>query len=159
MFFLLIICFGRWTSYQKIDKKKQTKETKCRDPIFAILLYGNLAAIIAVAGVYGTSAFTEAVTDSTSGYNYNGYIYATFILGAVAIVLTGVSLPIMMCIPMILIKCSLISMLILSGVMMAMSFVYGNIWGGIFGVSIMLFSVSVITCAPNEIYLLLTCTT
>lgn len=111
----------------------EKQETKCRDPIFAILLYGNLAAIIAVAGVYGTSAFTEAVTDSTSGYNYNGYIYATFILGAVAIVLTGVSLPIMMCIPMILIKCSLISMLILSGVMMAMSFVYGNIWGGIFG--------------------------
>lgn len=125
---------GHLTKYSLIQIHK---ETKCRDPIFAILLYGNLAAIIAVAGVYGTSAFTEAVADSTSGYNYNGYIYATFILGAVAIVLTGVSLPIMMCIPMILIKCSLISMLILSGVMMAMSFVYGNIWGGIFGVSIL----------------------
>ena len=50
----------------------------------------------------------------------------------------------MMCIPMILIKCSLISMLILSGVMMAMSFVYGNIWGGIFGVSILCYMLYII---------------
>ena len=42
----------------------------------------------------------------------------------------------MMCMPMMLIKCSLISMLLLSGVAMVMSFVSGNIWGGIFSVSL-----------------------
>ena len=35
-------------------------------------------------------------------------------------------------------------MLILSGVMMAMSFVYGNIWGGIFGVSILCYMLYII---------------
>jgi len=49
-------------------------------------------------------------------------------------VFTGFCLPIMMCIPMILIKASLIGMLILSGAMMVVSFLSGNIIGGIFGV-------------------------
>ncbi|KAL7536103.1 hypothetical protein ACHAXR_006920, partial [Thalassiosira sp. AJA248-18] len=111
----------------------EKQETKCRDPIFALLLYGNVIAIIAVAGIYGTEAFTDAVDDSTSGYSYEGYIYATFILGAVSIVLTGVTLPIMMCIPELLIKVSLILMLILSGVMMVMMFLTGSIFGGIIG--------------------------
>ena len=88
-----------------------------------------------MAGVYGTTAFSEAIDDSTSGYDYKGYVYATFILGAVSIVFTGLALPIMMCIPELLIKVSLILMLILSGVMMVFSFLGGNIIGGIFGVS------------------------
>lgn len=111
----------------------EKQETRCRDPIFAVLLYGNVAAIVIVAIVYGAAAFTEAIDDSTSGYSYEGYIYATFILGALAIVLTGFALPIMMCIPELLIKASLIMMLVLSGVMMAFSFATGNILGGIFG--------------------------
>mmetsp|Transcript_28641 Transcript_28641/g.51793 ORF Transcript_28641/g.51793 Transcript_28641/m.51793 type:complete len:493 (-) Transcript_28641:409-1887(-) len=111
----------------------QKQATRCRDPIFALLLYGNVAAIIAVAGIYGTEAFSDAVSDTTSGYNYTGYIYATFVLGAVAIILTGITLPIMMCIPEMLIKVSLIMMLVLSGVMMVMMFLSGSIIGGIFG--------------------------
>ena len=114
-----------------------SQETKCRDPLFAILLYGNVGAIIAVAGVYGTQAFSDAINDQTSGYSYEGYVYATFILGAVAIILSGISLPIMMCIPELLIKVSLIMMLILSGVMMVMMFLSGSIFGGIIGVSLM----------------------
>lgn len=112
----------------------EKQATRCRDPIFAILLYVNVAAIAIVAGVYGTEAFSETVTESTSGYNYNGYIYATFILGAVAIILTGITLPIMMCIPELLIKASLIMMLVLSGIMMVMGFLSGNFTGAIFGV-------------------------
>ena len=110
------------------------KETKCRDPIFALLLYANVGALAGVAGAYGTSAFSEAVDDTTStGYNYTGFINVTFICGAIAIILSGVSLPIMMCIPELLIKVSLLTMLVLSGAMMVVSFMAGNIWGGIFG--------------------------
>mmetsp|Transcript_12135 Transcript_12135/g.25612 ORF Transcript_12135/g.25612 Transcript_12135/m.25612 type:complete len:478 (+) Transcript_12135:228-1661(+) len=111
----------------------EKQETKCRDPIFALLLYGNVGAIAGVAAAYGTAAFSEAVDDGNSGYNYQGYINVAFVTGAIAIVLSGGSLPIMMCIPTALIKVSLFTMLILSGAMMVMSFIYGNIWGGIFG--------------------------
>lgn len=89
-----------------------------------------------MAGIYGTQAFSDSISDTTSGYNYLGYVYATFILGAVAIVLSGISLPIMMCMPMALIKCSLIGSVILSGVSMVLMFVWGNILGGIFSVSL-----------------------
>ncbi|KAL9184924.1 hypothetical protein ACHAXT_002701 [Thalassiosira profunda] len=109
----------------------EKQATRCRDLPFALLLYGNLAAIIAVAAVYGADAFTDAISDSTSGYDYSGYVYATFILGAVAIILTGVTLPIMMCIPEILIKVSLVLMVVLTGVMAVWFFVAGSIFGGI----------------------------
>mmetsp|Transcript_24107 Transcript_24107/g.43408 ORF Transcript_24107/g.43408 Transcript_24107/m.43408 type:complete len:282 (+) Transcript_24107:129-974(+) len=115
----------------------EKQPTSCRDPIFALLLYANVASIVAVAGIYGTAAFGEAIDDSTSGYNYEGYVYATAILGLVAIVLSGLTLPIMMCIPELLIKVSLVMMLILSGVMMVLSFLSGSIFGGIFGVSVL----------------------
>jgi len=110
----------------------EAQPTKCRDPIFALLLIGNVAAICAVAGIYGSTAFDQ--NQNTSGENYDGYVVAAFVLGAIAMVFTGFCLPIMMCIPMILIKASLIGMLILSGAMMVVSFLSGNIIGGIFGV-------------------------
>mmetsp|Transcript_32660 Transcript_32660/g.70473 ORF Transcript_32660/g.70473 Transcript_32660/m.70473 type:complete len:497 (-) Transcript_32660:1087-2577(-) len=112
----------------------EKQPTTCRDPIFALLLYANVVSIAAVAGIYGTKAFGDAIDDSTSGYNYEGYVYATVILGLVAIVLSGVTLPVMMCIPELLIKVSLLMMLILSGLMMVFSFLSGNISGGIIGV-------------------------
>eukprot|EP00985_Skeletonema_marinoi_P002813 scaffold1165_cov110-Skeletonema_marinoi.AAC.2 len=110
----------------------EAQPTKCRDPIFALLLIGNVAAICAVAGIYGSTAFDQ--NQNTSGENYDGYVVAAFVLGAIAMVFTGFCLPIMMCIPMILIKASLIGMLILSGAMMVVSFLSGSIIGGIFGV-------------------------
>eukprot|EP00986_Skeletonema_menzelii_P005400 scaffold1953_cov146-Skeletonema_menzelii.AAC.4 len=110
----------------------EQQPAKCRDPIFAFLLIGNVAAIAAVAGIYGSTAFDQQVNNS--GGSYDGYVAAAFVLGVIAMVFTGFCLPLMMCIPMILIKASLIGMLILSGAMMVVSFLYGNIWGGIFGV-------------------------
>jgi hypothetical protein len=99
--------------------------------------------------VYGTSTFTafineatssDATTASTTGagseYNYTGYIYSTFILGALSMIFTAVTLPIMMAIPQTLIKCSLLLMLVLSGVMMVSMFLMGQILGAIFGVRV-----------------------
>lgn len=109
----------------------EKQPTKCRDPIFALLLLGNVGAIAAVAAIYGTKAFDQSV--NSSGANYNGYIAAAFILGAIAMIFTGFCIPIMMCIPELLIKVSLIGMLVLSGAMMVISFISGSYIGGIFG--------------------------
>lgn len=119
----------------------EKQATRCRDPAFAILLYGNVAAIAAVAAMYGANAFNQAIsstdtgTNVDSGYSYTGYMYATFILGGIAMVFTGITLPIMMCIPSLLIKVSLLLMLVLSGLMAAYMFISGSIVGGIIGVS------------------------
>jgi hypothetical protein len=96
--------------------------------------------------VYGTSTFTAFVNEATSSeatstsagseYNYTGYIYSTFILGALSMIFTAVTLPIMMAIPQTLIKCSLLLMLVLSGVMMVSMFLMGQIIGAIFGVRV-----------------------
>ncbi|KAL7544446.1 hypothetical protein ACHAWF_007829 [Thalassiosira exigua] len=115
--------------------KGEDQEKKCRDFPFAILLYGNVGAIIAIASAWGKDAFDQQLDEtSVSGHDYNGYIYSVLILGAISLILTGVTLPIMMCIPEMLIKLSLILMLILSGAMMVFSFISGNVLGGIFGV-------------------------
>jgi hypothetical protein len=78
---------------------------------------------------------TTTSTGSASEYNYTGYIYSTFILGALSMIFTAVTLPIMMAIPEALIKCSLLLMLVLSGFMMVSMFLMGQIIGAIFGVS------------------------
>lgn len=116
----------------QVSSGGEKQPVKCRDPLFALLLLGNVGAIAGVAATYGTIAFDTTL--SSNGYNYTGFVYAAFILGAIAMVFTGFCLPIMMCIPEFLIKTSLIGMLILSGVMMVISFVSGNIIGGIFSV-------------------------
>lgn len=109
----------------------EKQPAKCRDPIFAVLLIANVAAIAGVAATYGATAFDQE--ENNGGYSYNGYIAAAFILGAISLVFTGFCLPIMMCIPELLIKASLIGMLILAGVMMVVSFLYSNFIGGILG--------------------------
>lgn len=119
----------------------EKQATRCRDPAFAILLYGNVGAIAAIAAIYGADAFNAAISSTDagenvdSGYSYTGYMYATFILGAIAMVFTGITLPIMMCIPSLLIKVSLLLMLVLSGLMAAYMFISGSIIGGVIGVS------------------------
>lgn len=113
-----------------------SQETRCNDPIFAFLLYGNIAAIAAVVSIYGTDAFYSSIEDSsttTDGYDYSGYIYATMVLGLFSIIFSGLTLPVMMCIPELLVKMSLFFMVGLSGAMMVMSWLYGNILGGILG--------------------------
>lgn len=114
--------------------------TRCNDPIFAFLLYGNVAAIAAVVSIYGTDAFYATMeggssfgSTTTDGYDYSGYIYATLVIGLFSVIFSGLTLPVMMCIPELLVKMSLFFMLGLSGAMMIMSWIYGNIIGGIVG--------------------------
>lgn len=55
------------------------------------------------------------------------------VLGLFSIIFSGLTLPVMMCIPELLVKMSLFFMVGLSGAMMVMSWLYGNILGGILG--------------------------
>jgi hypothetical protein len=64
---------GHYTTPQggtNIAHEHQPAQTKCNDPFFAFLLYGNLAAIAAVAVIYGPGSFNSA--ESNSGFDYTG---------------------------------------------------------------------------------------
>jgi hypothetical protein len=58
------------TQVEAGNHEHQPKKTGCNDPIFAFLFYGNLAAIFAVAAIYGPSAFDT--TTSNSDFDYTG---------------------------------------------------------------------------------------
>lgn len=113
--------------------------TRCNDPIFAFLLYGNIAAIAACVSIYGTDAFFDSVDSSSTvagtsdSYDYSGYIYATAALGLISMIASGLTLPILMCIPEALVKMSLFFMVGLSGAMMVYSWLSGNFLMGIIG--------------------------
>lgn len=110
--------------------KGEKQETRCRDPIFAFLLYANLAAIIAVAAVYGRDAFE---TTNDSGTDYEGYAYAVLITGGASLVFSAIMVWIMMRIPETLIKVSLIFSVIASGVWAVLAFLSGSIAAGVIG--------------------------
>jgi hypothetical protein len=51
-------------------EQHQPSKTGCNDPIFAILFYCNLGAILAVAVIYGPGSFDTST--SNSGFDYSG---------------------------------------------------------------------------------------
>ena len=106
------------------DHPQDAPKTGCNDFIWAILLYGNVAAILAVAVIYGPGSFGEA--DSTSGYDYTGYVYAGLILAVISVILSGLGLGMNMCCPELMIKLGLLFVVIMSGVWMALSFLAGQ---------------------------------
>jgi len=110
--------------------KGEKQETRCNDPLFALLFYGNVGAIVGVAAAYADQAFTD---DTTSGYEYEGYLYAAIICGGLALVFSALLVALMMRIPQFLIKTSLIFMVGLTGFWMVISFATGAIGIGIMG--------------------------
>mmetsp|Transcript_5203 Transcript_5203/g.9981 ORF Transcript_5203/g.9981 Transcript_5203/m.9981 type:complete len:273 (-) Transcript_5203:1138-1956(-) len=113
--------------------KGSKQEVRCRDPIFALLLYANVGAICGVVGAYGTAAFEKAFGDANSTVDWAPYLYAAAVTGIFSMVLAGIMFLVMMRIPQFLIKTSLIFVVILSGVWCVIAFVGGNIIGGIIG--------------------------
>ena len=108
----------------------------CKDPIFAVLFYVNLFAILGCGIVFGPDAFSDDAT-----YEYNGYIYATVVAACLSLLFSAGGLAVLMCIPELMIKVSLIFVVVVSGVWMVLSFLSGNIVGGIFG--LIFFAISV----------------
>lgn len=123
--------------------KKQP--TKCRDPVFAILLYANVAAIIGVFIKYGTNPFADTADqqqqqegqqnngDVVVENDYTGVIYSSIATAGFAAVLSAIMLQILMCIPGILIKVALIFNVALAGLAAAAGFLTGNFILGIIG--------------------------
>lgn len=116
---------GNWT-------KGERQPTKCRDPIFAVLFYINLGAILGVAAILGSDSL-QGQSTSTGNIDFTGYMYAVFITGTIAIILSFLMMLVMMRIPTLLIKVSLIFVVALSGVWAAIAFVTGNFILGIIG--------------------------
>mmetsp|Transcript_7580 Transcript_7580/g.11086 ORF Transcript_7580/g.11086 Transcript_7580/m.11086 type:complete len:500 (-) Transcript_7580:1202-2701(-) len=112
--------------------KKQP--TKCNDPLFAVLLYVNVAAIIGVTIAYGTNPFTQvddANNDADSGIaisaNYSAIIKIAIATASFASVLSGIALQIMMCIPGILIKAALLFNVLASALVVIFGVVTGQL--------------------------------
>lgn len=108
----------------------QKQETKCNDPIFAILFYITVFAMLAVSITYGPSAMEE---DNGDSFDYSGYVIATVIVVCLSFLASGGALAIMMCIPETLIKVALIFVVVLAGIWMVMAFLSGQIFAGIMG--------------------------
>jgi hypothetical protein len=100
----------------------------CKDPIFAILFYVNVAAIVATAVIYGPAAFDDAAE-----FTYEGYIYAALISAVLSLVLSAVGLAVLMSIPETMIKVSLIFVVVASGIWAVMAFISGSIIAGVMG--------------------------
>jgi hypothetical protein len=119
---------------------KGTKQvSRCRDPIFALLLIGNVAAITIIAAVYGYNPFrgkdgtnSSSTTSSTSG-NYQAAIYTALGCGVVALGLSLLMFLVLICIPSILIKTSLILNLLYSAGIAFIGFYSGSLAFGILG--------------------------
>jgi hypothetical protein len=114
---------GNW------EGKGEKQPNRCRDPIFAILLYANLAAIIAVAATLGQGAFENI----TIGADYLPYMYAVLICCGFSLFFSFVVYLFMMRFPETLVKTSLIFVVILSLVWCIMAFLSGSFVAGIFG--------------------------
>lgn len=117
------------------EVKKQP--TQCRDPIFAVLFYANIAAIVGLAIAYGKNPFTTTggndagaannqTDDKFANLDYTPFLYLAGIAGGVGLVLSCLGLQVLMCIPGFLIKASLFFNIALAGISAAAAFYYGQ---------------------------------
>jgi hypothetical protein len=114
--------------------KKQPK--KCRDPIFAVLLYANVAAIVGVYIKYGQNIIVDDTADAAAddqlvNTDFTPIIYTAGALAGFSLVLSAVFMQILMMIPGILIKAALFFNIALCAVAAAAGFYYGGLVLGI----------------------------
>lgn len=102
------------------ETNHEPSKTGCKDPIFAILFYLNVVAIVVVAGIYGKGAFDG---DSASGYAV--FAYAALFFGLVSFVAAGFGLILLLQYPTFMIKCGLIFSVVMSLAWTIYAFVYG----------------------------------
>ena len=112
------------------DPDHQPARGGCKDPLFAILFYINVGAIVVVAILYGPGAFS-----STSSFDYTGYIYAAAISAVLSLIFSALGLAVLMCIPETMIKIALIFVVAMSGIWAVMAFLSGSIVAGVVGLA------------------------
>jgi hypothetical protein len=113
------------------EEKKQPN--KCRDPLFAVLFYVNLAVIIGIAAIFGSNPFNEAKEDNQDAdadeevdIDYKPFLFNALLSGGGALALSLFALQLLLCIPEILIKVALITNIILTLLTAAAAFYYGQ---------------------------------
>jgi hypothetical protein len=106
---------------------QHTKQAKCQDPMFAPLFYIDIIAIAAVAGIYGEEALKD--TNNPFSEEYLGYYYSAIIAGFVGLILSGLGLQVLMCIPQFMIKAGLIFSVIMAALMLVVTILSGNALG------------------------------
>ena len=104
--------------------KGEKQETRCRDFWAAILLYINVAAIAAIAGTLGQTAFGNIKNSDTSGIDFTGYANATAVTGVVSLVFACLSFLVLLAIPSTLIKFSLIFSIAIAFAFVVAAFFY-----------------------------------
>jgi hypothetical protein len=110
--------FGASPSPTFPEQQGQVNNTNgCKDPVFAVLFYVNLIAIIAVAATYGKDVFTSDIGDA-----YIGFVYATVICSLFSLVLSGCALMLVMKFPETMLKASLLFMVFLAGLWVILAF-------------------------------------
>eukprot|EP00591_Stephanopyxis_turris_P002579 CAMPEP_0195518252 /NCGR_PEP_ID=MMETSP0794_2-20130614/12641_1 /TAXON_ID=515487 /ORGANISM="Stephanopyxis turris, Strain CCMP 815" /LENGTH=483 /DNA_ID=CAMNT_0040647191 /DNA_START=110 /DNA_END=1561 /DNA_ORIENTATION=+ len=122
---------------QTSSRLGEVQPKKCNDWFFAFLFYGQVAAIVVCAFVYGEYALQEY---SLGGISTNAMPYMSIaaITGAFAFILSGTMLFVMTYIASFLIKFALLFQLVLSGVWTAYAIAIGNIVLAILGVILFL---------------------
>jgi len=120
--------YGDTTNVQSANdstwKKGEKQPGGCNDVIWGVLFYCQIAALIAVAGVYGGDMW------ASQSY-YAPYIYASGVTGAFAFIFSGISILVMIACAEVLIKISLFFVVGLSFVWAVISFIAGVYFSGI----------------------------
>lgn len=104
------------TTSMETDQQPEAKTTGCKDPIFAVLFYLNVIAILVVCATYGR----DALNSSDAGINYTELVYGSLIFGVTSLVFSAGGLGFLMQYPSFMIKAGLI----FTGVMALASCVY-----------------------------------
>mmetsp|Transcript_15710 Transcript_15710/g.43342 ORF Transcript_15710/g.43342 Transcript_15710/m.43342 type:complete len:497 (+) Transcript_15710:85-1575(+) len=134
-------------NYEDMGSKQ---EVRCRDPVFAVLFYATIAAILIVAIAYGPDAL-DYNDDDESDNDYEGYVISSVIVAFLSFFVSAGGVAVLMCIPETLIKVSLLFTVVIAGLWMVLSFATGNIGAGILGIIFFALTVCYVYCVWSRI--------
>jgi len=114
--------------------KGEKQPSQCRDAFFALLFYAHMAAMLAVAVIYGGPALSQSsAAGGASSQGANGFVYLTLVVGAVCSVLSFLSLHVLTHFAKSLIQIALVGQLLVSLMMALASLFAGQLGGFVIG--------------------------
>jgi len=94
------------------QEEEEPSKTGCKDPIFAVLFYLNIIAIVVVFITYGNN---ESNSETPFNYdNYEQYVSDAAVIGVASLIFSGLGLLFLIQYPSFMIKCGLIFSLLVS---------------------------------------------
>jgi hypothetical protein len=119
------------------QEQQDPPKTGCNDPLFAILFYVNVIAILVVCSLYGPALFDGTANLS---FDYMVAIRAAAVFGVSSLVFSFFGLMLLMQFPSFFIKAGLIFALVVALAYTVLTFINGYIWSGVLGVVFFLLS-------------------